>query len=85
MTYADYVREYCKLHYIEPARTRGDATVSIRAGDVHSAMGFKNRMPLVCSVLGATVFQALAGVERIGVTGPINGANAVFTFRLKDD
>ncbi len=83
MTHADRVREYCKAEIIAPARARGAATVSIRAGDVHSALGFKNRLPLVCSALGANVFEELARVERIGVEGPLNGANAVFTFRLK--
>jgi len=83
MSYADRVREYCKAKIIEPARARGDATVSIRAGDVHAALGFKNRLPLVCSALGTTLFEDWARVERIAVEGPLNGANAVFTFRLK--
>ena len=60
MTHADRVREYCKAHLIQPARARGDTTVSIRAGDVHAALGFKNRLPLVCSALGATVFEQFA-------------------------
>jgi hypothetical protein len=56
--------------------------VSIRAGDVHSALGFKNRLPLVCSSLGTKIFQDLCGIERTAVDGPLNGANATFTFRL---
>lgn len=83
MSHADRVREYCNAQIIEPARHRGDLTVSIRSGDIHSALGFRNRLPLVCSALGATVFEELARVERIGVDGPLNGANTVFTFRLK--
>jgi len=83
MNQADRVRAYCKSGIIEPARARGDETVSIRAGDVHSALGFKNRLPLVCSALGTTIFEESARVERIGIKGPMNGANAVFTFRLR--
>lgn len=83
MTHADRVRQYCRVHLIEPARARGDTTVSIRAGDIHAALGFKNRLPLVCSALGTKLFEKLARVERIGLTGPTNGANALFTFRLK--
>lgn len=83
MTHADRVREYCKAQFINPARARGVATVSIRAGDVHATLGFRNRMPLVCSALGTTAFEQLAKVERVGLDGPTNGANAVFTFRLK--
>lgn len=83
MTHADRVREYCKAQLIDPARARGQTTVSIRAGDVHSALGFKNRMPLVCSALGTIAFEEVAKVERVGIDGPTNGANAVFRFRLK--
>jgi 5-methylcytosine-specific restriction protein B len=83
MTHADRVREYCRAQMIEPARARGDTTVSIRAGDVHAALDFKNRLPLVCSALAATVFEQFAQVDRISVEGPTNGANAVFTFRLR--
>ncbi len=82
MTHADKVRTYCKEQIIEPARARGQGTVSIRAGDIHSALGFKNRLPLVCSALGTTAFERLAAVQRVGIEGPTNGANAVFTFRL---
>ena len=83
MRHADRVREYCKDKYIDPARARGATTVSIKAGDVHTALGFKNRLPLVCSALGANVFEQFAQVERIAVDGRTNGANAVFTFRLE--
>jgi len=83
MTHAHKVREYCKTQLIDPARARGDTTVSIRAGDIHKALGFKNRLPLICSALGANAFEKLARVQRISLEGPTNGANAVFTFRLK--
>jgi hypothetical protein len=83
VTHADRVREYCKAQCIDPARAGGQTTVSIRAGDIHSVLGFKNRMPLVCGALGITAFEQLAKVERVGIEGPTNGANAVFTFRLR--
>ena len=82
MSYANAVREHCRQHYIEPARLRGDPTVSIRAGDVHTAMGYTCRQPLVCSAIGAKVFEEQQRVERISVSGPLNGANTTFTFRL---
>jgi hypothetical protein len=40
-------------------------------------------MPLVCAALGANKFEEIAGVERVSITGPTNGANAIFTFRIK--
>ena len=57
--------------------------MTLRAGDVHAALGFKNRMPLVCSALGTQIFESACGIERIAVTGPLNGANAVFTYRFR--
>jgi len=82
MTHADRVREFCKTQFIEPARARGDKTVSIRAGDIHHLLGFKKRLPIVCSALGANAFEDMARVQRIGLKGPISSANAVFTFRI---
>ena len=82
MSYSDTVRQHCLVHFVEPARARGDETVTIRAGDVHMALAFKKRMPLVCSALGSNLFENQYHVERVGVEGPLNGANATFTFRL---
>jgi len=82
MSLADDVRNYCLENIIEPARLKGDNEISIRAGDIHTAMGYHNRMPLVCSSLGTKKFEELANVHRVSITGPANGANAVFTFRF---
>jgi hypothetical protein len=49
-----------KTQFIDPARSRGETTVSIRPSDVHSALAVKNCLPLVCSALGAAVFERLA-------------------------
>lgn len=76
------MRKLCQVHYVEPARARGESTVAIRIGDVHSALGYKNRLPLVCSAIGAKTFEVGCRVERVGMDGPLNGANTTFTFRL---
>ena len=83
MNHADDVRQYCINNIVAPARSRGEKQISIRAGDIHSAMGYTNRMPLVCAALGAKKFEPLARVERLSLTGPTNGANAIFTFLIK--
>jgi hypothetical protein len=83
MNHADEVREYCRIQYVEPARSRGETSITIRAGDVHAALNYKNRYPLVCSALGANAFEDLARVKRISIEGPLNGANTVFTFDLE--
>jgi 5-methylcytosine-specific restriction protein B len=82
MSYADDVRAYCKKTYVEPARAKGEKTVSIRSGDVHAALDYKNRYPLVCSAIGSNKFEEMCGIRRISIDGPINGVNTVFTFEL---
>ena len=82
MSYADDVRNYCKKHYIDPARRSGSKTVSIISGDVHQAMGFSDRHPLVCSSISASKFEELCHVRLIGVEGPSQGATTLFRFEL---
>lgn len=82
MSFSDDVREHCRVRYVEPARSRGESKITIRAGDVHSVLGYKNRHPLVCSALGAMTFEESCQVSRVAIDGPLNGANTVFTFRV---
>ena len=82
MSHADDVRNYCINNYIIPARENGINVVSIRAGDVNKAMLYKDRMPLVCSSIGAIIFEKTANIKRISVEGPTNGANAVYKFTI---
>lgn len=82
MSHSDDVREYCINNIIEPARIGGEREVVIGAVDIHTAMAYRNRMPLVCAALGAKKFEDITGVERVSLTGPTNGANAIFTFRI---
>ena len=82
MSFADDVRMYCKETYVDPARVRGEKTVTIRSGDVHSALNYRNRYPLVCSALGSNLFEQLCNVKRISVEGPLNGVSTLFTFEL---
>lgn len=82
MCHADDVRSYCCETYVKPARKAGQETVEIRSGDVHAAMGYRNRYPLVCSAIGAKVFEDMCRVMRTAVEGPINGSNTTFRFEL---
>lgn len=82
MSHADDVRAYCVRQYIQPARAAGRREFSIRAGDVHEAMDYKNRMPLVCSAIGANVFSEENAVRRLAIEGPINGANTMLRFKI---
>ena len=82
MSHSDEVRAYCVRTYVEPARAAGRAEISIRAGEVHEALNFQNRFPLVCSALGARIFEQQARVRRLSVEGPLNGASTVFRFEV---
>lgn len=79
---SDTVRIYCRDTYIIPAKKRGEKQIIIRAGDIHKELGFKNRLPLICSALGTGIFNEMANVKRISIEGPVNGANTRFTFQL---
>lgn len=82
MSLADEIREYCKETYVDPAINKGEKTIVIRSGDVHKALNYKNRYPLVCSAIGSNRFKIMCNIERKSVDGPLNGVNTIFTFEL---
>jgi len=68
---------------IKPARRRGRRVVRVGAGDIHRAMGLKDRMPAVCGAIDAAVFQEQAGVKLARRHGPSQGATAQWEFELE--
>ena len=82
MILADRIRLHAYEKCVIPARDRGRQELEIRAGDVHSDMRLHNRLPAVCAALGSNKFANMAGLTSLGSTGPANGANAIFKFRL---
>lgn len=85
MSQADDIRRFVRLNYIEPARVCGDEAVSVKAGDVHSAMQLSNALPAVCSAIGSDKFLAEAAVSQIARDGPLNSTTTLFTFGIKKD
>jgi len=79
---ADDTRWYAKTNYIDPARATGASQVSIRAGDLHHAMGYTNRLPAVIAALGALKFQSLANVELLRIDGPLASTTTTLTFGI---
>jgi hypothetical protein len=79
---ADRIRKFAPERWISPARAEGKTAITIRAGDVHRAMGLANAMPAVCSALGSHKFASLAGVTLLRTEGPANGANVYLYFSL---
>jgi hypothetical protein len=83
MTSTDDIRRYVIENLIEPARNRGTKEITIRAGDIHSALGLKDRMPMVCSAL-ETKLDYMADVKVINIEAPPSGrgANYYITYQL---
>lgn len=79
---AGQIRAFANQRYLTPARASGKPEVTIRAGDVHNALGLKSRMPAVCGAIGANKFQHDDRLKLIQRKGPTQGANVFFTFQL---
>lgn len=79
---ADRIRQYALKDFVEPARERGEVSVTIRAGDVHNALGLNNAHANVCQALRGRLFRNLAGVGEPTVTGPENSSTTTFVFNL---
>lgn len=84
LSWADRIRAYALEHYIEPARERGDRSVSIRCGDVNNALGLKEAHPNICQSLRGDKFLKLAQVQRPSTVGPENSSSTTFTYYLGD-
>ena len=81
MTYSEQVARFLMSGYIEPARQRGLTSVEVRAGEVHSKLGWARRIPLVCAALGSKKLQQKLGVRLTEKTGPPSGQSSTVTFR----
>jgi hypothetical protein len=79
---AEQVRDYAYRHYILPARTARNLTVTFTSGPIHRALRFQNLMPCVCDALDAHKFETEYGIQRVARTGPKHGATATFTFSV---
>ena len=82
MILADRIRHYVIKGYVEPARRKGRSVVAVRAGDIHKEMELRDRMPAVCGALDARKFSECANLYLLNRSGPPQGANVVFTFRI---
>ena len=80
MTPSELVKDYAFKTYIIPARSRGAPSVQIRAGDIHKALGFKQRSALVCSALGSLAFRDQYKIKLIARDGPGVGMTTLFTY-----
>ena len=82
MTLADKIREFVKINYIDQARKNGEQLVSVRASDVHKALGLERRFPTVCQALDSDKFIEYASVVLSKRSGPPLSSSVVWTFDL---
>ncbi len=81
---ADRIRLCALNYYIEPAREKREARVSIRAGTLASDLFLENRMRNVCQALKGEKLQTLADVLPPKQLGPDDSTNTTFDFELFD-
>jgi hypothetical protein len=79
----DRVREYARRQYIEPARKHGDIMVRIVAGDVHKALGLRNRPTQVCDALRSWKFLEDNHLALMKEEGPPSGMSTTMTFTYR--
>lgn len=77
---SDSVREHVQIAYVRPAKRRGEKMVSIKVGDVHKAVGLRNRVPLVCQALRSGKFLNMNGLKLVAKTGPESGQSTTVTY-----
>jgi len=79
---ADEIRAYVDSNYVQPARRSGQSRFEVVVGEVHTVLGYKNRLPAVCAALGTERFEQESRVRRVSIEGPLNGSTTLFTFEL---
>ena len=84
-TLADSIRSHVLDHYIDPARRRGEETITIVAKTVLRDLQLRgDRAPSVCRALDAKKFCKEHNLELIRVDGPEakSSTTTAFTYRL---
>jgi hypothetical protein len=79
---ADEIRKYAKIHFVTPARQRGDDVVTFSASDIHVAEGESGHYSTVCGAIDSKKFLEFARVELSKRSGPKDGAAARWTFKI---
>lgn len=78
---APAIRDHATRAYVRAARERGLKGFTIRVGDVHREMGFReNRVPAVCSALKSKKFLAENGLRLVDRSGPPSGLSPTVTY-----
>jgi hypothetical protein len=83
MTLSEEVQKYFQTHYVSPARERGQSQIEVKAGDVHSGLGWSRRVPLVCAALSSQKIQHRLGLRLTEKQGPPSGQSPTVVFHFE--
>ena len=83
MSLADRIRNHDLRGWIDPARSAGHPQVTVRARDVHAALGLRSRYPAVCGALDADKFLDVARVTLVRRSGPRQSSTVEWVFALE--
>jgi hypothetical protein len=85
MSYSDQVIQFVRISYLEPAVRSGETLLRIKAGDVHKALRWTNRVPSVCQALSSKRFLEENHLELVKTQGPPSGLSTttVYTYKVK--
>lgn len=84
MSMADDIRTHVIECHLLPASRRGAERITLRAGDIHSELRLRSRMPAVCSAMGGKKLTEQHAVILEKRTGPKNGSNVFFTYKINN-
>lgn len=73
------VRGYARDRYVRPAKQAGHRRFRIVVGEVHKALGLKNRVPLVCNALSSRKFLKENSLLLVDRSGPPSGQSTTVT------
>lgn len=80
-TQANLIRAHVLSHYIQPARERGQPTVSVKVGDVVTSLGIQGNHANVFQALRGDLFQAMARVPAPEINGT-GTTSTVLNYRI---
>ena len=83
MTFSEEVQRIFQCNYVIPARERGQLKVEVKAGDIHTKLGWTRRIPLVCAALSSQKLQRNVGVRLTEKKGPPSGQSPTVVFQYE--
>lgn len=79
-------RDYVRDRYLRAAVQSGRRSFRVVVGEVHSALGFHNRVPLVCNALTSKKFLRENALRIVDKSGPPSGQSTTvaITYEILD-